>query len=114
MTQMRLYKDTRREYKDYQGKYTLYFPYPKWLQKTENGATGYGIVCEPTEGGMWRIEGIYNDGYGVNSNNFYLGRRIKLESMPEAFQICANRLAKAWHDAIKYNTPEYWKKWLDA
>ena len=112
-TTMRLYKDCRKEYRDYMGKYTLYFPYPKWLQKHDE-CRGYGIVCEPTESGMWRIEGIYNERYIVNSNQFYLGKKIKLESMPKPFRICAERLAKAWNDAITLNTDAAWQRWLDA
>ena len=112
-TKVRLYKDTRKEYKDMWGKYCLYFPYPKWLQKHDR-CRGYGIVCEPTKEGMWRIEGIYNENAIVNSNQFYLGKKIKLESMPKPFQICAERLAKAWNDAITLNTDAAWQRWCNA
>ena len=63
------------------------------------------------QSGMWRIEGIYNERYIVNSNQFYLGKKIPLDSMPKPFQICAERLQKAWHDAITQNTDAAWEKW---
>ena len=112
-TTMRLYKDCRKEYRDCMGKYCLYFPYPKWLQKHDN-AKGYGVICEPTESGMWRIEGIYNENAIVNSNQFYLGKKIKLESMPKPFRICAERLQNLWNAAIDNNTDEDWQRWCMA
>ena len=109
-TTMRLYKDCREEYRDMWGKYCLYFPYPKWLQKHDR-CKGYGIVCEPTESGMWRIEGIYNEHSIVNSESFYLGKKIRLDTMPIPFQIVAMRLQKLWNAAIDNNTDEDWEKW---
>ena len=108
-TKMRLY-DSGKRFENYVDRYTLYFPYPKWLQKHDR-AKGCYLGCSPTQNGMnmccWDIN---VDSY-VNSDTLRLGKKIRLDSMPKPFQICAERLQKAWHDAITQNTDAAWEKW---
>lgn len=111
--QVRLY-DAGKKFKNYPDRYSLYFPYPKWLQKND-GLKGMYLGCSPTERGMFRLDwGECPLGVTVNSNRLWLGKKIKLESMPENFQICANKLIKAWNDALKYDDEKHWDAWVRA
>ena len=107
-TKMRLY-DSGKRFENYVDRYTLYFPYPKWLQKHDR-AKGCYLGCSPTQSGMnmccWDIN---VDSY-VNSDTLRLGKKIRLDSMPIGFQKVAKQIETSWQYTLKVNTDEQWDK----
>jgi hypothetical protein len=109
----RLYRATG-EARDYIDGYSLYLPYPKWYREQlnpKNYASGCFLGCSPaSDGTMIRCcwEELEYRIYGRADN---LGRKVKIESMPEPFQKEVRRIEKLWNDALKYNDDEHWNIW---
>lgn len=115
---IRLYRASAK-FRGYVDEFTLYFPYPKWLQKEiqeqhKEKVCGCCIGCSQTEGGnMVRCMGFDdNRTLGYHPDNF--GRRYPLEKMSKQFQREAHKLEKAWNDALKYNDNKHWEIWNQA
>ena len=116
--EIRLYRAPAK-FRGYVDEFTLYFPYPKWLQKEiqdqhKERVCGYCIGCSQTEGGnIVRCMGFDdNRTLGYHPDNF--GRRYPLEKMSKQFQREARKLGKAWNDALKYNDNKHWEIWNNA
>jgi len=95
----RLYRATG-EARDYIDAYTLYFPYPKWYRdQCANRATGTFLGCSPaSDGTMIRCCWDEMDG---RYSFVGLGRRVKIESMPEPFRMEVERMQALWDEACK-------------
>lgn len=110
--EIRLYKETRKEFRNYADPYTLYFPYPKRLQKRE-GAKAYYVGGNILSDGTW--QGMYSDyapiGVRVNGNNLHLGKKIKLSEIPEPARKQIQHLSDLWNEAVTKDTDEAWEKW---
>ena len=111
--EVRLY-DAGKKYENYIDRYTLYFPYPKWLRERSNNVRGCWLGCSPAYDGMIRCSWELNESHIVNSEKLWLGKKIKLETMPQPFQICAQRLITAWENALEYDDREHWEIWNRA
>lgn len=103
----RLYHDTRKSVCDCVDAWSMYFPYPKWLCKQEDGVRGCFLGCRPTEDGMDRCTWEYDE----PDKRLYLGKRVDISTTPKAFQEIFRHYEKLWNDAITQNTEEAWDKW---
>lgn len=104
--QVRLYR-AGKKFRGYVDEYTLYFPYPKKIQKTEK-ISGYGIGCSQTSNGdVIRCSGFDVDCFATTN----LGRKVSLETMSPEFQKWARNLERIWNDALKYDDAEHWQVW---
>lgn len=105
---LRLYHDTRKEFRDSVDAWTIYVSYPKWL-KEKTGRTMWAFLgCTPTETGMIRCIWEYDErrwGYP------YFGKKIAPKTTPKAFQKIFYNLEKLWNETITKNTEEAWQKW---
>ena len=115
---IRLY-DSGKRYEGYPDRYSLYFPYPKWMQEERYGLYGHrvmGFVLGCTmdcDGGVIRCDSFEDDrtlGYHVD----YLGRKISLDKMSLAFRKWALSMEKKWNDALKFNDDKHWEIWNKA
>ena len=110
---LRLYHDTRKEFRFCVDAWTIYVPYPKWLRKERYDAKGIYLGCSPTEYGMIRCC-WYEDDITITRNRPYLGKRIDPKTTSKAFQKIFYKLEKIWNEAITKNTDEAWKAWNEA
>ncbi len=107
---LRLYHDTRKEFRNCVDAWTIYVPYPKWLQKETHGAKGTYLGCAPTETGMIRCcwaELMYYEPCSF-------GKKIDPKTQPKAFQKIFYNLERAWNNAINKNTDAAWNAWYRA
>ena len=108
----RLYRATG-EARNYVDGYSLYLPYPKRYREElnpRNYASGCFLGCSPAhDGTMIRCnwDELEYSKYGSASN---LGRKIKIESMPEPFQKEVRRIEQLYNDALKYDDEAHWEK----
>lgn len=113
--QVRLYKDTRRAYRNYADIYTLFFPYPKRLQLRE-GARAYIVGGNIRSDGSWN--GMHSDlvpvGVLVNGNRLFLGRRQKIDKLPDKAREEIARLERLWNEAVTKDTDEAWERWNNS
>jgi hypothetical protein len=116
---VRLYRATG-EAKNYIDGYTLYFPYPKWYQKELRKLypsllycpIGCFVGCSPaSDGEMIRCSWDEMDGRYTFAG---LGRKVKIETMPEPFQREVRRLETLYNDALKYNDEGHWEAFNEA
>jgi len=93
--------------------FTLYFPYPKWLRE-HDGVHGCFVGCnQASDGSVIRCNWDYDDRkLGYHPSN--LGRRYPLERMSKQFRKWANRMARLWNDALRYDDEKHWDKWNAA
>lgn len=115
---IRLYRASAK-FRGYIDEFTLYFPYPKWMQKEiydqhRHHICGYGIGCsQDSYGGVVRCCGFDDDRtLGYHPDHF--GRRYPLEKMSKEFQKWARSMGKAWNDALKFNDDKHWEIWNEA
>lgn len=104
----RLYRATG-EARNYIDGYTLYFPYPKWYRKElPYFSRGTFLACSPNpDGTMHRC-------YWEEMESKYtftgLGRKVKIESMPEPFQKEVARMQALWDEACKTHDFTRWNQ----
>ena len=115
---VRLY-DAGKKYENYPDRYSLYFPYPKWMQREiyeahKHHVMGFALGCtQDSDGGVIRCDSFDDDrtlGYHVRN----LGRKIPLEKMSHAFQRWARSMERKWNDALKFNDDKHWDAWVRA
>ena len=105
---LRLYHDTRKKFRDCVDAWTIYVPYPKWLQKETHDTRGCFLGCTPTDEGMIRCTWEYDE---RRWGSPFFGKKIDPKTTPKAFQKIFCKLEKLWNDAITKNTEEAWEKW---
>lgn len=109
----RLY-DSGKKYEGYVDRLTLYFPYPKWLQK-KDGVRGCYLGCSvASDGGMIRCTWNCNENSIVNSPSLFLGKKLDIDSMPEPFRKIVRKMEQIFNDALKFNDEAHWKAWEAA
>lgn len=97
-------------------RYTIMFPYPKWLIEHETKARlgypvhGFCIACNQASDGTV----IRYDSFEYVRKQTYLGRRQKLESMSPMFQQWARTLEILWKEALEYDDQEHWDNFNKA
>lgn len=103
--------------------YTIFFPYPKKLQRTEHGryVKGSFLTCN--------IKHDFNG--NVNTNTFrmygwqelditlgysieHLGKRVHDNDIPVAMQKWIAKMEPLWNEAVTKNTPAAWGAWGKA
>lgn len=99
-------------------RFTLYFPYPKWLREEDwNNHRRRVMGCfQPFSYGKDYITLCawdYDDrtlGYNIPRNE----RKVKIEAFPKVVQDYAHKMEGLWNDALKYDDDEHWKLWNEA
>jgi len=104
----RLYRATG-EARNYVDGYTLYFPYPKWYrEELPYYSIGCFLGCSPArDGTMIRCNWDEMDEKYTFKG---LGRKVKIESMPEPFQKEVARMQALWDEACKTRNFDRWNK----
>lgn len=94
-------------------RYTLMFPYPKWLIEHETKARGgypvhgFCISCnQASDGTVLRCASFEYIRWKT-----YLGARVSLEKMSPVFQQWARTLEILWQEALEYDDEEHWHNW---
>lgn len=104
----RLYRATG-EARNFIDGYTLYFPYPKWyLEEFGYKSRGTFLACSPALDGT-----IYRCYWGEMEPQYTfagLGRKVKISSMPEAFQKEVARMQALWDEACKTRNFDRWNE----
>ena len=104
--------------------YTIFFPYPKKMQCTEQGRyyiKGVFLTCAIMSDLWGNIdENNFNMygwqeldmtlGYSINK----LGKRVHGNDVPIAMQKWIAKMEPLWNDAVTKNTPEAWEAWNEA
>ena len=102
----RLYRATGAA-RDYIDGYTLYFPYPKWYRKELiYFSRGTILGCSPSRYGT--MNRCNWDEMDERYSFAGLGRKVKIESMPEPFQKEVARMQALWDEACKTHNFERW------
>lgn len=104
----RLYRATG-EARNFIDGYTLYFPYPKWyLKEFGHNSRGTFLGCSPaSDGTMIRCcWGEMEPQYTFEG----FGRKVKISSMPEAFQKEVARMQALWDEACKTRNFDRWNR----
>ncbi len=103
----RLYHDIRKANCDAVDAWTMYFPCPKHIVKSE-GVKGVFLGCKPTDTGMirccWENHMVGND--------MYFGKRVKVEETSIAFQEIFKHFEMRWNQALHEDTAEAWGAWV--
>lgn len=110
---LRLYHDTRKEFRDYVDAWSIYVPYPKWLREKEHGVFGCYLGCKPTENGIIRCTWEYDEitpGHGRPR----LGKRVDIKTTSKAFQKIFRHYERLWNKTLKENTEKAWDRWNRA
>lgn len=105
----------KKEYAGYQDRYSLYFPYPdKWV---ENGHVGDFLAFNFTEDETRpHITRLYWDEWHRRNGYVRLGKKVKIETLPEYVQKWIKGFEKVWNDYINNEDPfdeEIRQAWLD-
>lgn len=100
---VRLYK-AGKKFDGYVDQYSLYFPYPKWLQKHDRSRGGWIGCSQGISGDVIRC--TWEDDCRIEQPN--LGRRYPLEKMSKQFQDWAHHLEQMFNEALKHNDDEHW------
>lgn len=110
--EIRVYEDKRKQYCDYVDTMTIFFPVSKRLQGREQ-CRAYCISGKPMSNGVWRgTDSFYLPvGVPVNSNQCYLGKRVKIDTLPKPTQDEINRLSTLWNEAVTTDSEEAWERW---
>lgn len=108
--QPRIY-DGGKKFEGYPDRYSVYFPMPKRFRADKEDDKGIYLGCTPTEDGMIRctwepVEAHDHIGYTIK-----LGRVVKLETFPKAFQRIIKRMTRIYNRALNENTDKAWKAW---
>ncbi len=104
----RLYRATGGA-RNYIDGYTLYFPYPKWYRKElPYLSRGTFLGCSPaSDGTMIRCcWDEMDERYAFDG----LGRKVKIESMPEPFQKEVARMQALWYEACSTRNFDRWNR----
>ena len=104
--QARLYR-AAGEARDFVDGYTLVFPYPKWyILETRNSANCCFLGCSPSINGTM-IRCCWDEGHFHLLN---LGRKVRIETMPEPFQQEVQRMQTLWDEVCKTHNFDRWNK----
>lgn len=105
MVTARVYHDTRKFCEGYSGNWSLYFPVPRNFQSRDDG-NGQYVSCniDNEEGKISFCEWGTHDYYkgGVNSDSFYLGKKIKRETLHPHIQEVINKYEALWNNVWKH------------
>lgn len=101
----RLYKG--RNCAGYVDEYSLYFRYPKWLRKEQNGAAGCYLGCSVSRYGTmircnWGEVEIFSDAN--------LGKKVNIATMPMPFRREIERMEALYNEALKTRNFDRWNK----
>ena len=105
---VRLYK-AKGEAGSFIDGYTLYFPYPRWYRmELIYFSRGTFLGCSPAKDGtMIRCNWDEMDERYTFEG---LGRKVKIETMPEAFQSEVKRMQILWDEACKTRNFDRWNE----
>lgn len=95
--------------KDFVDEFTVYFPYPKWLEKTEKRHSEC-VGCSTDINGNVRLT---NWDCEMGNERFYYGRRYPVEKMSVQFQRWFAFAQTLWDKALKYNDEEHWEEFYE-
>ena len=104
--------------------YTIFFPYPKKMQRTDDGRyyiKDVFLTCATMSNSLGNInennfsmcgwqELDMTLGYRINK----LGKQVRGNDVPIAMQKWIAKMEPLWNDAVTKNTPEAWKAWNEA
>lgn len=102
--------------KDVADRYTLYFPYPKWLRQQE-GRPIMGCFQPFNFIEEEKFFTFYAWDYDDRSRGYNIPRterKIKLETLPKFVRDYVDRMDRLWNDALKYDDDEHWAMWNAA
>ena len=113
--EIRVYRETRKPFRDYADPITVVFPLPKRLQQRE-GSRGFFIAGNFGSDGRWiRLHsGDVPLGAIINGNQFYIGKKLRRESIPEPARTEIDYLADLWNKAVTKDSAEAWEEWNNA
>ncbi len=103
--------------------YTIFFPYPKKIQRTENGRyiKGSFLTCNVKHDCNNNIDEDSFLGYNWDELDVTLGYSIKAlgkrvhgGDIPIAMQKWIAKMEPLWNDAVTKNTSEAWEAWNKA
>lgn len=100
-------------YQDSFDRYSVVFLLPYHLERKYN-MRGCMIACSPSRYGSDMIIVCSQEigkGVHLNSNEFYLGTKVEIESLPIHFKEWIAHKEKLWKNCIEHDTPENWDKW---
>lgn len=100
---VKLYK-AGKKFDGYADQYSLYFPYPKWLQEHDHSRGGFIGCSQGADGDVIRC--TWEDDCLAQKTN--LGKRYPLEKMSKQFQKWAHHLEHLFNEALKHDDDEHW------
>ena len=104
---LRLYRTPKC--KDFVDEFTVYFPYPKWLEKTEKRHSEC-VACSTDIHGNVKL---CNWDCEMGNERFYYGRRYPVEKMSVQFQRWFAFAQALWDKALKYNDDAHWEEFYE-
>lgn len=113
--EIRVYKENRKQFRDYVDNITVVFPIPKRLQEREH-SRAFFIAGNFGSDGRWNRlhSGDIPQGVYINGNRCYLGRKMRLDAIPEPARAEIERVGKIWNEAVTKDTEEAWERWNEC
>lgn len=108
---IKIYRCTRRQYKDYIDSWTIVVPHPKWMREEDlkRGSYRKGIClgCSPGVDDTYFNKCTWED-YECSTTTF--GKRVKVEDAPKPMRKYVRKLQRLYDEALKYNDYEHWEE----
>lgn len=113
--EIRVYKENRKPFRDYVDNITVVFPIPKRLQERER-SRAFFIAGNFGSDGRWNRlhSGDIPQGVYINGNQCYLGKKMRLDAIPEPARAEIVRVGKIWNEAVGKDTEEAWERWNEC
>lgn len=113
--EIRIYKENRKQFRDYVDNITVVFPIPKRLQEREY-SRAFFIAGNFGSDGRWNRlhSGDIPQGVYINGNRCYLGKKLRLDAIPEPARAEIVRVGKIWNEAVTKDTEEAWERWNEC
>lgn len=100
--------------KKYADRYTLYFPYPKWMQKLEKSFAYYFGFSFHNDGRKIYIRKFCSDIADKPFVYYNMGRKVQLSTLPKEVREWIEKLQKVWNVLCKesnQNNHKIWDAW---
>ena len=113
--EIRVYKENRKQFKNYADPITVLFPYPKRLQEREH-ARAFFVAGNFGSDGRWNRlhSGDIPRGVYINGNQCYLGKKLRLADIPDLAREEIERVGRIWNEAVTKDTDEAWEQWNEC
>lgn len=110
---IKLYRCTRKPYRDFVDCWTIVVPHPKWIREEDRKRGSYrrGVClgCSPGADDTYFNRCTWED-YECSTRLF--GKKVKIEDAPKPIREYIKKLQRLYDMALKYNDDKHWEDFI--